>query len=189
SGGFADTEIEDSAFGVISKGVAPTLEPLGFGDWEQAGSLLSGFVAKEVVVSTMAQLYAVDGSTAEPASSGFLDDLGEVGSRFIQAGGDTLRTIPAVVGLDFIDIEDQVPTAMETAVRSSFDESSNGNGRLAALAFMVFVLLYTPCLAAVGAFRQEFGTRWMWVSVIGQSVIAWLGAFVVYQGGRLVGLG
>jgi len=189
SGGFADTDIEDSAFGVISKGVAPALDSLGFGDWEQSGSLLSGFVAKEVVVSTMAQLYLVDGSTTQADTGGFLDDLGEIGSSFIQAGGDTLRAIPAVIGLDFVDLDDQVPTDMETAVRASFDQSSNGNDRMAALAFMVFVLLYTPCLAAVGAFRQEFGTRWMWVSVIGQSAIAWLGAFIVYQGGRLVGLG
>ncbi len=74
-------------------------------------------------------------------------------------------------------------------MRRSFDESSGGHGPLAAFAFMVFVLLYTPCIAAVAAFRQEFGTQWMWVSVIGQSAIAGAGAFVVFQGGRLLGLG
>ena len=44
-------------------------------------------------------------------------------------------------------------------------------------------------MAAVAAFRQEFGTRWMWISVLGQFAIAWVGAFVVYQGGKLIGLG
>ena len=53
----------------------------------------------------------------------------------------------------------------------------------------MFVLLYTPCVAAVAAFRQEFGTRWMLVSVFGQLGIAWLAALLVYQGGRVLGLG
>jgi ferrous iron transport protein B len=188
-GGFADTDVEDSAFGLVSKGVAPTLEPLGFGEWEQSGSLLSGFVAKEVVVSTMAQLYAVEAITETEAAPGFVDDLAEIGSSFLQAGADTLRSIPRVVGLDFVDLTDESDTALQTAVRTSFDESSGGRGQLAALGFMVFVLLYTPCMAAVGAFRQEFGTKWMWISVTGQFVIAWLGAFLVYQGGSLLGFG
>ncbi len=93
------------------------------------------------------------------------------------------------MGLDFLDLEDESDTAMQTAVRNAFEESSDGRGALAAMAFMVFVLLYTPCMAAVGAFRQEFGTKWMWVSVIGQFLIAWSGAILVFQGGRLLGLG
>ena len=188
-GRFADTEVEDSAFGLASKVMAPVLEPLGIGDWEQSGSLLSGFVAKEVVVSTMAQLYLAEGDTAAEPSSNLVDDLGEIGSGFVQAGEDTLRAIPRVVGLDFLDLSDSADTDLQTAVRSSFERSSDGHGQLAALGFMVFVLLYTPCMAAVGAFRQEFGTRWMWVSVFGQFAIAWLGAFLVFQGGRLLGLG
>jgi ferrous iron transport protein B len=92
-----------------------------------------------------------------------------------------------VIGLDFLDLEDSSDTGLQTAVRSSFEESSNGRGPAAALGFMVFVLLYTPCMAAVGAFRQEFGTRWMWFSVIGQFAIAWLGALLVFQGGRFFG--
>jgi ferrous iron transport protein B len=44
-------------------------------------------------------------------------------------------------------------------------------------------------MAAVAAFRQEFGTRWMWISVSGQFAIAWMGAFIVYQGGKLIGFG
>ena len=188
-GGFADTEVEDSAFGVVAKGVAPTLEPLGFGEWEQAGSLLSGFVAKEVVVSTMAQLYAVDGVGEASESGGFVADVEEIGSTFVAAAGDTLRAIPGVIGLDFIDLTDESETELQTAVRASFESSSGGKGQLAALAFMVFVLLYTPCMAAIGAFRQEFGTKWMWVSVLGQAAIAWVGAFIVFQGGSQLGLG
>jgi ferrous iron transport protein B len=188
-GHFADTTVEHSAFGVVSKGVAPIMRPLGFGDWEQSGSLLSGFVAKEVVVSTMAQLYTTEGQGASEPVPSFGDDVREIGTSFITAGVDTMRAIPSVLGIHFLDMEGTTDTALHAAVRDSFEQSSGGHGALAAFAFMVFVLLYTPCMATVAAFRQEFGTRWMWVSVIGQFVIAGAGAFVVFQGGRLLGLG
>ncbi len=188
-GSFAETEVDESAFGVVARGFAPVLEPAGFGEWEQSGALLSGFVAKEVVVSTMAQLYAVGGDEEATGDPGLVDDLSEIGSGFFDATFDTLKAIPGVIGLDFFDLEDGGDTALQTAVRESFEQSSGGYGSLAALAFMVFVLLYTPCMAAVGAFRHEFGTKWMWVSVIGQFLIAWGGAMLVFQGGKLLGLG
>jgi ferrous iron transport protein B len=191
-GGFADTDTERSAFGAVSRGASVVFGPAGFGEWEQAGALLSGFVAKEVVVSTFAQLYAVEGDESEEgeeAAPGLVADLRGIGSGFVGAAWDTLRAIPGIVGLDFISLEDDSSSQLQSAIRSSFEESSGGQGNLAAMAFLVFVLLYTPCMAAVAAFRHEFGTRWMWVSVVGQLVIAWLGAFIAFQGGRLLGLG
>jgi ferrous iron transport protein B len=188
-GGFADTEVEDSAFGAASVAVSPVMEPLGFGEWEQAGALFTGFIAKEVVVSTMAQLYSVEEPTHETTSSSFGEDLRDIGTTFVTATGETVRAIPAVVGLDLVDVDAEPSTELQSAIRTSFETSSGGYGRLAALAFMVFVLLYTPCMAAVAAFRQEFGTKWMWVSVIGQFMVAWGGAFIVFQGGKMLGLG
>jgi ferrous iron transport protein B len=54
---------------------------------------------------------------------------------------------------------------------------------------MVFVLIYTPCMVAVAAERHELGMNWTWVSILGQLVLAWLMAFLVFQGGKLLGLG
>ena len=188
-GGFTDTEVEESAFGAASVAVAPVMEPLGFGEWEQAGALFTGFIAKEVVVSTMAQLYSVEEPEPAARSDGFGEALRKIGTTFMAATGDTVRSIPSVVGLDFAEVDDEPSGELQSAIRTSFETSSGGYGRLAALAFMVFVLLYTPCMAAVAAFRQEFGTKWMWVSVIGQFMVAWAGAFIVFQGGRMLGLG
>jgi ferrous iron transport protein B len=170
-GDFTDTEVGDSAFGIVAKGVAPALDPAGFGEWEHSGALLTGFVAKEVVVSTMAQLHVVEAEEVAVEAPGLGGDIAEIGRGFVDASADTVKAIPGVVGLDFFDLEDDSDTRLQTAVRDSFEESSGGKGALAALAFMVFVLLYTPCMAAVGAFRHEFGTKWMWVSVIGQFVM------------------
>jgi ferrous iron transport protein B len=188
-GGFADTEVEDSAFGAAAVAVAPVMEPLGFGEWEQAGALFTGFIAKEVVVSTMAQLYSVEEPEPAATSDDFVEALREIGTTFVAATGDTFRAIPSVIGLDLAEVDDEPSGRLQSAIRTSFETSSGGYGRLAALAFMVFVLLYTPCMAAVAAFRQEFGTKWMWVSVIGQFMVAWAGAFIVFQGGRMLGLG
>jgi len=51
---------------------------------------------------------------------------------------------------------------------------------------MVFVLLYTPCMVTVAAMHHELGAKWTWFSVIGQFVVAWIVAFIVFQGGLLL---
>jgi ferrous iron transport protein B len=86
-------------------------------------------------------------------------------------------------------VEEAAPGTLQAAVRTAFDESSGGHAALAALAFLVFVLLYTPCVASLAAFRHEFGIKWMGVVVVGQFVVAWLVALAVFQLGRLLGLG
>ena len=60
---------------------------------------------------------------------------------------------------------------------------------LTALAFLVFVLLYIPCIATMGAIKQEFGGRWAASAAVYQTLFAWLIAVAVFQGGRLLGLG
>ncbi|HMT21911.1 MAG TPA: nucleoside recognition domain-containing protein, partial [Promineifilum sp.] len=57
----------------------------------------------------------------------------------------------------------------------------------AGLAFMVFVLLYTPCMAAIAAERHELGGRWAWASLVGQLLIAWMIAYVVFRAGVWIG--
>ena len=188
-GSFADTEVNDSVFATVSGAIAPVFAPLGFGSWEASGSLITGFVAKEVVIATMAQIYAVEeaGEAAEPTT--FLEDVGEIVTSFVGATIDTVKSIPLIVGINLFDeAEEAEPTQLMSAVEVSFEESSGGHGALAGLAFMVFVLLYSPCMVAIAAERHEFGAKWMWFSIIGQTAIAWLAAFMVFQGGLLLGL-
>lgn len=187
---FADTDVSNSAFATVNEWVTPALAPLGFNSWQASSALMTGFLAKEVVVSTMSQVYAVAGAEEVAAPTTFFEDLGEIVTSFVSATGDTIKSLPLIVGIDLLDEEaEEEPTALMHAVRAGFDESSNGHGALAALAFMVFVLIYTPCMTAVAAEKQELGAKWMWVSIIGQLTLAWLMAFAVYQGGLLLGLG
>jgi ferrous iron transport protein B len=188
SGSFGEADIEDSAFAGGSRVVAPALDPLGLGDWELAGALASGFVAKEIVVSTLSETYGLTTATEPGAEQSVLEDLGEIGRGLLEATETALRSIPSVAGINLGNGE-QEPADLVLAVREGLNRSSNGHGSLAALAFMVFVLLYTPCVAAIAAIRSELGSRWMWISISGQTTVAWLGAFIVFQGGRLLGLG
>jgi ferrous iron transport protein B len=190
-GSFADTPLDQSAFASVAGAVTPIFAPLGFGSWETSGALVTGFVAKEVVVATLIQTYAVEtevvAEEAEPTSFG-ADLLGIVTS-FFTATSDALRALPSIIGIDLsaAEAEEEAPGGLNAAIESGFAASSGGHGALAALAFLVFVLLYTPCMVATAAARHEFGNRWMWLSIVGQFAVAWLAALIVFQGGRLLG--
>ncbi len=187
TGSFADVPMEDSAFAAISGTIAPAFKPLGFGSWEASSALISGFIAKEVVVSTMAQVYDVEDNEEAVEPTTFIEDVNFILTSFMEATIDTIRTIPLIVG---IDLRPEDPESAQTdlmlAIRQSFDKTSGGYGALAGLAFMVFVLIYTPCMVAIAAEKQELGTKWMWVSIIGQLILAWIFAFVIFQGGKLL---
>jgi ferrous iron transport protein B len=189
-GSFADIDAEDSLFAGVSGVISPVFAPMGFGSWEASGSLITGFVAKEVVVSTMSQLYGVEEAEEEGEATTFFQDVGEIVTSFFGAAWDTIKSIPLIVGIDLFEGEEEEElTALMTSLEGSFEASSGGHGALASFAFMTFVLLYTPCMVAVAAERHELGAKFMWFSVVGQLVLAWLVALVIFQGGKLLGLG
>jgi ferrous iron transport protein B len=173
----------ESYFGQASVALTPFLKPAGFDQWEVAGSLVTGFVAKEVVVSTMSQIYLGEEATATPApDSTFGEDLGQIiagfGAATVEAGRRLISLIP---GLSLSQTEQVVEdTALSAALRSVFTP-------LSALAFVIFVLIYTPCVATLGAIRAEYGWRWMGFSAFYQLVLAWACAVLVYQGGHFLG--
>jgi ferrous iron transport protein B len=128
---------EKTYIGRIGKFIEPVFAPLGI-DWRGSVALLTGFVAKEIVVSTMGVLYAVEG--------------------------------------------DSQSDALRRALRDS------GMTPLSALSMMVFVLLYVPCLATIGAITRETGSaKWTIFNIAYTTAAAWITAFIVYQGGRLLG--
>ena len=120
------TDSADSLLALIGQWLAVLFRPLGFGDWRCATALISGFIAKESVVSTLQVL---------------------LGSA---------------------------------AITSLFTTRS-------AISFLVFTLLYTPCIAAVATIRRELGSRIKTVGVVLlQCVVAWLAAYIAYAVGGLL---
>ena len=118
------TDSKDSILALVGSLLAPLFVPLGFGNWEISTALITGFMAKESVVSTLTILSAVD-----------------------------------------------ILTPFTAAV------------------FLVFTLLYTPCVAAIASVKRELGGKWAVGVAITQCVIAWLVAFLVRIVGLLIGLG
>lgn len=126
------TDSANSLLAVLGRWVAPVFAPLGFGDWRISTSLITGFTAKEAVVSTMSVLC-----------------------------GTSMSNLPQTLGSFFTP--------------------------LSAVSFLVFTLLYTPCVAAIAAIRREMDSALQAVGiVIMQCVIAWLVAFGVYRIGSLL---
>lgn len=185
---FASVPLDKSAFAWVNQKIAPVFDPVGFGSWEASGALMTGLVAKEVVVTTMSQIYGVplEQDAADMSPTSFRSDFAEVFLSFGQATLDTLRAIPSVIGINLTAGDDaSTATSFTRAVRENFNETSGGRGALAAFAFMVFVLLYTPCMATIAAEKQELGGKWAGASLIGQFIIAWLVAMGIYQFGVL----
>ena len=141
---FGHVPVEQSAYAAAAKAVTPVFEPAGFGAWQTTSALVVGFVAKEAVVSSWAQTYAV----ADPVEGG---DATDFGAHLTQA----------------------------------FTESSGGHPLPAVLAFLVFLLAYTPCVATLAAQRREIGLGWTFFGVAVQLVVAWAAAVAVFQVGRL----
>lgn len=180
-------ELQKSLFGDLSREIAPVFAPAGFGKWEASGSLVTGLVAKEVVISTMSQIYGTPQDQPEPVREEkhpFLSDLGEIITGFGQASLDTVKAalnlIPGVhLSMPQATRDDR---ALQAALRDHFSP-------LQAVAFSVFVLLYTPCTATMGALRHELGARWMWFSIVYMLVMAWIAATLTFQIGLLIGFG
>ncbi|MEI2764576.1 MAG: ferrous iron transport protein B [Dermatophilaceae bacterium] len=143
---FGRPAVADSAYAALAGGVAPVFAPAGFDQWQATGALLTGFVAKEAVISSWAQTYATE------TASGEVDD-----------------------------------EALGRALRTDFAASSGGRPNAAVLAFLAFLLAYTPCVATLAAQRREVGTRWAMFGVAVQLAVAWSLAVVVFQVGRLIG--
>ena len=121
----------NSLLALIGRGIAPIFLPLGFADWRVATSLISGFVAKEAVVSTLAVL----------------------------------------LGTGVAQLHLALPSMFST---------------LSAVSFLLFTLLYTPCIAAVATIHKELRSGWATLGVVLlQCGVAWIVAFAAYQIGGL----
>jgi ferrous iron transport protein B len=178
------TDQRDSYFGKVSGAISPVFAPLGFDNWETGGALVTGFIAKEIVVSTMSQIY-IGGEEAQPVEpTTFSEDLIGIGQGFIKATINSGRILLNIIpGVNLVDEEKEPEnTALSMALREHFTP-------LSAVAMLVFVLLYVPCVATLGAIKHEFGSSWAVTSAVYQTVVAWVAAFIVYQGGKLLGFG
>ncbi|SNB44763.1 ferrous iron transport protein B [Geobacter sp. DSM 9736] len=175
----------DSYLGKTGAVVAPVLAPLGFGTWEAASALITGVIAKEIVVGTMGEIYAATKEKEEKKDTPTLgEDLREIVTSFGAAARDSVMNVAASFHPSSLSMEEEEDNSgLKASIRQQFTP-------LTAYAFMAFVLLYMPCVVVAVAMRQEFGSwKWFGVALLYQTVLAWSVAFIIYQGGKLLGLG
>ena len=178
------TDQSKSYFGKVSSAISPIFKPLGFGNWETGGALVSGFMAKEIVVSTMSQIYVGGEETESVEPTTLAEDLAGIGQGFVNASISSGKILLSIIpGVNLVSKEAETEdTTLSLALRENFTP-------LSAFALLVFVLLYVPCVATLGAIKHEFGVSWAVTSAVYQTTVAWIIAFIVYQGGRLLGFG
>ena len=172
-------EMDDSFLASVGNVVAPVFKPLGFGEWRPTVGVVTGWIAKEMVVVTMAQLYHEDVNEEylEEFFSGFseeeLEELGfEDGVYDEEAAFDIYAEGILWEGAD------------ENALRTMKDDIKGDAG---AYAYMAFNLLCMPCFAAVGAMKRELKTWKKTGAAVGvQMLTAYVVALIIYNIGSLL---
>lgn len=172
---------EDSLLGKIGNALAPIFKPLGYGDWASASSLLSGILAKEVVVSTMAQIYGIQEEN-EIKKVNLLKNLKDIGQKFIEKTKEAIFNVFSTFGIVTLSAEEpEEAGGLIPLLQKHFTP-------LSALSFMVFVLLYWPCFVYGIALKAELGTFKLYgQAILLHTLVAWFCAFLVYQIGSLLG--
>lgn len=169
----------ESYLGKAGTAIAPIFQPLGFGTWEASSSLITGIIAKEIVVGTMGEIYAPEAEEVEEPPT-FGEDLQEIVVSF---GGAVKKAVSTLLYLPQEEEPEEELSALKTALQSHFTP-------LSSLSFMAFVLLYMPCVVVGAAMRMEFGTwKWAGVAFVYSTVLAWVVSLIIYQGGTLLGFG
>lgn len=167
AGQSTEQHYENSYLGRVGKTCEPVFEPLGI-NWKASVALLSGVAAKEIVVSTLGVLYA---STPLPANDSTPTAITNNSS--------------STDGTEAITAEDS--EADETVGLSQRLLASGDLTAASAIGFLVFILVYFPCLATVVAIAAESGWKWALGSVVYSTTLAWILGYVAYHIAQLFG--
>ena len=185
-GSLGNANTEKSLLSSIGKSITPVFTPMGITEdnWPATVGIFTGIFAKEVVVGTLDALYAPD----DPAVDENLLETVKAAFRSVPENlGNLADQLSDPLGLRLGELGDAAQAAEEQnvnlgtigAMQQLFD------GRLGAFAYLLFVLLYMPCVATVGVIVKELGAFWAGFSVAWSLVMAYGSAVIVYQLGQI----
>jgi len=185
-GSFDNEDSENSVLSVVGKAITPAFAPLGIEEenWPATVGLFTGMFAKEAIVGTLDALYSApedefDDGSAPDLVAAVVRAFSSIGSELVALSGSLADPLGISIG-DVSDIEavadDQdVETSTLTNMASLF------SGPFAAFCYLVFVLLYAPCVAVLGAVTKEAGWRWTVLVFSWCTGLAYITATVIYQ--------
>ncbi len=192
-GSFGNEDTENSVLSEVGKSIAPAFSPMGLDEenWPAAVGLFTGILAKEAVVGTLDSMYTAM-AEAEAAAAGIVEE--EEPFSLMAGITEAFETIPANLGdamgtwadpmgisvgdvstIDAASEEQEVATGTFGAMAAKFD------GAAGAFAYLLFILLYFPCTAALAAVYRE--TNLAWTAFVGAwtTGIAYVIATISYQ--------
>ena len=187
---FGNEDSTSSILAYAGKAIGPVFEPMGISEenWPASVALFTGLFAKEAIVGTVNALYAANdmSEVAEAAAdeeAGGLDVGGAITEAFTTVGEGFVGVISSfdLLGLGLIS-EDQATISEEIGADTSVYQHIAANFTVfSAFAYLLFVLMYFPCLAVIGAARQEMGGYYAGVMAVYSTLLAWSVATFFYQ--------
>ena len=184
-GSFGHQDSEESILSQSAQVVMPLLAPMGIKEdnWQAGVGIITGIFAKEVLVATFNSLYSPsNGSEGEEPSltTSWHDAVSSIKENLLGIAPDDPLSID--VG-DLSDLE-QVAKDQEVELSTYQIMQAAFAGQLGAFSYLLFILLYTPCVAAMGAIKNEVGTRWAAFAAIWSFLFAYLMATLCFQVGN-----
>ena len=185
-GTFGNENNESSILSELSRLATPAFQPMGIDEdnWPAIVGIFSGILAKEVVVGTLDTIYTQLGQT----------DGEQPPFDFMRSIGDALATVPEnlsrlgaaitdPLGIDIGDVRDPSAAAAGQGVGEGVFGAMHQrfDGQAGAFAYLLFVLLYFPCVATIGAIKREAGRQWAMFVAFWTTSIAYLVASSFYQ--------
>lgn len=159
-GSFGNEDSDNSVLSKAAQVVTPVFEPIGINhdNWQATVGIITGIFAKEAVVGTLNNLYtSAQGDDAEYDLMGSLKDA-------VMSIPENLMGLnfSDPLGIEVGDLSDSASVAQDQEVDASIFGNLNNHfvTGYAAFSYLIFILLYTPCVAAMGAYVREFGTRY-----------------------------
>ena len=183
---FGNEDSENSMLSVVGKSITPAFTPMGLEreNWPATVGLFTGMFAKEAIVGTLDALYSGDDSGLEEGEAPDLlaatgDAFASIGAELSALGG--ALTDPLGISIGDVSDVDAVAEEQEVAASTLTNMASLFSGPFAAFCYLVFVLLYAPCVAVLGAVNKEAGMPWT-LLVFGWSTgLAYISATVTFQ--------
>jgi ferrous iron transport protein B len=183
-GSFGHSDSDDSVLAAVSQKLTPVFEPMGVTEpnWPATVGIFTGIFAKEAVIATLNSLYSMESETEDDEPFNLIDGVTKALASIPTNLVDLTDSFLDPLGLKAVDEDmDTVQEDLEISPTTvSKIETSFGHST-AAMAYLIFILLYTPCAAALGAVYREAGWRWSlfvggWTFFIG-----WILATAYYQ--------
>lgn len=199
-GSFGKENSRESVLSVASQRIVPLFKPMGLSEenWPAAVGLFTGVFAKEAVVGTLNTLYAqaaeqdgdaaaaTEAASAEAPAATLADKLAGAAATVPVNLAAVAGKLADPLGLDVSYVSDAAAAATELKVQGGVFGAmvARFDGVAGALAYMVLILLYTPCVAALGAIRHETSLGWTAFGAGWTTMIGYMASVSVYQIGN-----